>query len=162
AAVAALVIVFAIVQFSGRQGQESTFAVYARQMAGIALRGYVMDRTTDSPAKIRAYLSSQGAPADFHLPPGLAKAQLVGCAVETWGGAKVSMICFRTGQALPPGQASDLWLFVAKAGALKNAPTDATPEFSRINRLALASWSQNGDVYLMGIEADHKALQSFL
>ena len=91
-------------------------------MAGIALRGYAMDLTTNNPAQIRAYLAQNHAPADYVLPAPLEKTAMAGCAIESWQGAKVSMICFRTGKPLPPGEQSDLWLFVVDRASVKDAP----------------------------------------
>ncbi|MEI9963132.1 MAG: hypothetical protein WDM76_19080 [Limisphaerales bacterium] len=111
---------------------------------GVALRGYAMDLTTNDAAQIRAWLAENHAPADYALPAALQKADLVGCGVQSWENAKVSMICFRTGKPLPPGEQSDLWLFVIDRASVKNAPASKTPQFSKVNRLITAVWMQGG------------------
>jgi uncharacterized membrane protein YbaN (DUF454 family) len=143
------------------RGNDNTFAVYRSRMAGIALRGYAMDLTTNDPARIRAYLAQNGAPADYVLPAPLRKAALAGCAIERWQGAKVSMICFRTGKPLAPGEPSDLWLFVVERAAVKNAPAASQPEFAGVNRLATAVWTHGGKLYLLGTAGDERALRQF-
>ena len=141
---------------------DDTLAVFQQQMAGIALRGYGMDLTTNDPAPVRAYLARNKAPADYVLPAALQKAAMAGCAIEGWQNAKVAMSCFRTGRPLPSGQASDLWLFVVDRSALKNAPAAGPPRFATVNRLATAVWTQGDKVYLLGTEGDEPILRQFL
>jgi hypothetical protein len=141
---------------------DDTLAVYQNQMAGVALRGYAMDLMTNDPVKIRAYLAQNHAPADFVLPAPLEKAEIAGCAVEGWRNTKVSMICFRTAKSVAAGGQSDLWLFVADRASVKDAPAGVSPQFSKVNRLMTASWTQGEKIYLLGIEGDEPALKQFL
>ncbi len=141
---------------------DDTFAVYQNQMAGIALRGYTMDLATNNPAPIRAYLAQKGAPSDFGLPAPLEKIEVTGCAIEGWQHAKVSMICFHTGRPLPPGQSSDLWLFVVDRAAMKDAPEAGTRRFARVNKLMTATWTDGGKIYFLGTEADEATLRTYL
>ena len=145
-----------------RQPNDDTFAIYRSRMAGIALRGYNMDTNTDNPAAIRAFLAAQRAPADYALPAPLAKTATTGCAIETWQGTKVSMICFRTGKPLPPDQSSDLWLFVIDRDAVKDAPGTGTPRFARVNNLMTATWTAGGKLYVLGMKGDEAALRQYL
>jgi hypothetical protein len=141
---------------------EDTFAIYREQMAGTALRGYGMDLTTNDPVPIRAYLAQNKAPADYVVPAGLAKAPIAGCAIEGWQNSKVSMICFRTGRPLPPGQASDMWLFVADRAAIPDAPEPGQPRIIAVNELTTAVWVQGGKVYMLGLQGDESTLRKFL
>jgi hypothetical protein len=139
-----------------------TLAVYRSRMIGAALRGYVMDLTTSDPAQIRAYLKQNHAPADYGLPAPLQKLALTGCAIESWQGAKVSMICFRTGKPLPPGEQSDLWLFVVDRTSVKNAPLAGPPQLAKIHQLMTAMWSQGDKLYLLGTAGDEQTVQRLL
>jgi uncharacterized membrane protein YbaN (DUF454 family) len=145
-----------------RAPDDDTLAVYLNRMAGIALRGYGMDLTTNDPAPIRIYLARHQAPADYVLPAALQRANVTGCAVEGWQDRKVSMICFRTGRPLPPNQASDLWLFVVDRASLKEAPPAGPPRLALVNRLCTAVWSQGDKVYVLGLEGDDATLRRFL
>jgi uncharacterized membrane protein YbaN (DUF454 family) len=138
------------------------FAVYQRQMAALALRGYGMDVITNDPVQIRAYLAQNQAPANFRLPVALQQAALAGCAIENWQGAKISMLCFRTGRPLPNGAQSDLWLFVIDEATLRGAPAGPSPQFAKINRLTAAVWHQDGKLYLLATTADEPTLRRFL
>jgi hypothetical protein len=141
---------------------EDTLAIYQNQMIGVALRGYAMDLMTNDPATIRTYLAQSRAPANFVLPGALKRVALVGCAVEGWQGGKVSMICFRTAKSEAAGGPIDLWLFVADRDSVRSAPAGATPQFSKINRLTTATWSRDGEIYLLGTEGDEQALKQYL
>jgi hypothetical protein len=145
-----------------RPAKDDTLAVFQNQMAGIALRGYGMDLTTNNPEQVRAYLAQNKAPSDYVLPAALQKAAVVGCAVEGWQKVKVSMICFRTGRPLPPNQASDLWLFVVDRATLADAPAAGETRFVTVNRLSTAVWSQGDKVYLLGTEGDESTVRHFL
>ena len=141
---------------------DDTLAVYQNRMAGVALRGYGMDLTTNDPAQIRAYLAQKHAPSDFVLPGALKRAALAGCGVEGWQNTKVSMICFRTAKSVAAGGPSDLWLFVVDQASVKGAPAGVSPQFSKVNRLITASWSQNGRLYVLGLEGDERTLKQYL
>jgi len=166
--VAAVAVIFVSLAFLAqswpphRSGDDGTFSIYQNRMAGVALRGYSMDLATNDPAQIRAWLAQQRAPSDYILPAGLEKTAVAGCAVESWQGKKVSMICFRTGRPLPPGQQGDLWLFVVDRGSVKDAPASYAPQFAKINQLATAAWAQGGKLYLLGTEGDEPAVRRFL
>jgi uncharacterized membrane protein YbaN (DUF454 family) len=149
-------------QFFPARPADDTFAVYRQRMAGVALRGYAMDLITNNPAEIRDYLAQHQAPADYVLPASLQRIELVGCAIQNWQGAKVSMICFRTGRPLPPGQASDLWLFVVDRAAVKASPATELPQLAAVNRLITAVWSQGEKLYLLETAGDEAAIRQYL
>jgi len=130
-------------------------------MAGIALRGYAMDVTTNDLSMIRDHLAQNQAPSDFVLPPKLAQVSLAGCAVEGWQDVKVSMICFRTSAAAPEA-GSDLWLFVVDRAAVRNMPEGGAPKFAQVNRLMTATWVQGDKLYYLGTAGDAKTLQKYL
>ncbi len=162
AAVAALALVMTLGSlWFTRRAPEDTLAIYQDQMAGVALRGYAMDVMTNDLVAIRAYLTQRHAPAEFVLPASLSKATLTGCAVEGWHDVKVSMICFRTGQAAPD-VASDLWLFVVDRDSVKKSSAGATPRFSKVNRLMTATWVDGDKLYFLGTTSDAQAIQHYL
>ena len=163
-ATAAAVITVLLGLFWLNQGAatDDTLAIFQKQMTGYALRGYAMDLPTNDQTQIRAYLKQQHSPADYTLSRSLQQATPAGCAVESWQSSRVSMVCFRTGKPLPPGTQSDLWLFVADRSSVSDAPADSTPQISRVNRLVLATWTENGKVYLLGTTADESVLRKFL
>ena len=148
--------------FAGNAANKNTLANYQNRMIYVATSGYAMTYVTNDLTQIRAYLARNQAPADYTLPTTLEKADATGCAIEDWKGAKVSMICFRTGKPLPPGQPGDLWLFVVNRTSVKGAPDTTPPQFIQINRIATAVWAQGDKLYLLGTEGDEQAIQKFL
>ena len=144
------------------QSREDVYPNYRNRMAGIALRVYKMDLETNDLKAVRAFLAQRQAPADYALPPALEKAAVAGCAVESWQGAKVSMICFRTGRPLRPGEESDLWLFVIDRSRVKRAPSADAREFAQISRLQTVSWTVGDKLYLLGTTGDEAALRQYL
>jgi hypothetical protein len=145
-----------------RRAVDNPLALYQNRMVRIAMGGYAMDLLTNDPGPIRAYLAQHQAPADFALPLPLQHTALTGCAVRDWQGARVSLICFRTGKPLPPGAASDLWLFVVDRAVVANAPNSNAPDFIRISRLLTATWTAGNKLYFLGIQGGESDLKQFL
>lgn len=141
---------------------DDTFAFYRSQMISGALRGYSMDLVTNNPAAIRTYLAEEKAPADYVLPAPLQRVEVVGCAVQSWHGKKVSMLCFRTGKPLPSGQQSDLWLFVVDHASVKEAPESDLVRMVPVNQLITAVWTHGGKLYLLGTEGDEQTIHQYL
>jgi hypothetical protein len=141
---------------------DNNLAIYQNRMVGVALRTYVMDLTTNDPAQIRTYLERNHAPADYVLPAPLEKVAVTGCAIQSWQGMKVSMICFRTGKPLSPGEQGDLWLFVVDRASVKNAPSAGPPQLARVNQLMTAVWAQGDKLYLLGTEGDEQTIRRYL
>ena len=107
--------------------REDDFNTYRTRMTRTALQLYGMGLETNDLQSINAYFNEHKAPADYVLPGGMSKAQLVGCAVLKWQGQPVSMVCFQSGRPLAAGQKSDLWLFVIDQSLVRNGPLPVHP-----------------------------------
>lgn len=145
-----------------RRPSDDTLAIFQKQMAGYALRGYAMDLLTTNGDQIRAFLKQHQSPADYILPPPLEQAARSGCSIEGWQNTRVSMICFRTGKPLPPGSQSDLWLFVVDRTAVEDIPAGSAPQISHVNRLLTATWVRDGKLYFLATEGSEQDLGRFL
>ena len=163
-AVAAIIVILVALATIWRQLPEpdNTLAIYQNRMVGVALRGYAMDLATNNSGQIRAYFAQNHAPADYVLPARLEKVALTGCAIQSWQGEKVAMICFRTGKPLPPGQPGDLWLFVVDRASVKNAPSAGPPQLAKVNELITATWTQGDKLYLLGTAGDEQTIRQLL
>lgn len=161
AAVLLITGVLAMVWFANQPGKNDTLAAFQDQMAGVALRNYGMDLTTNDPVQIRSFLAQNQAPADFFLPEALKQARLVGCAVEGWRDTRVSMICFRTDHAAP-NASTDLWLFVVDRTSVKKSTVGPDPQFAKVNELITATWVQGDKLYFLGTVGDQKTIQHYL
>ena len=145
----------------GHHGRDDTLAVFQSQMAGIALRGYGMDLTTNDPVQLRAFLARNHAPSDFILPEALKQTPLAGCAVEGWQDVKVTMVCFRSHQAAAD-VSSDVWLFVVDKESIKKSAAGPVPQISPVNRLITATWVQGDKLYFLATTGDLQAIQPYL
>jgi len=163
--IVAVLMVFGISYYSDHskgRPPAPTLANYESDMLYYARPGYGMDLATNDLAQIKDHFTQTAAPADYILPAPLAQAAATGCAVKDWNGAKVSMICFATGRPLPQGLPGDLWLFVVDRAAVTDAPDSATPQISKINNVTVATWTENGKMYLLGVQGDEAMLRKYL
>jgi hypothetical protein len=163
-AAAAVVVLLLGINFGleSFRGGADRYSAYRKRMVETALRSYYMDSTATDPALIRGFLRTNNAPADYRLSGGLEAAALAGCAVSTWQGNPVSMICFKTGRPMPPGDQSDLWLFVTSRKTLSNAPASSAPVFARVNKATTASWSDEQNSYLLAAVGDEALLRKYV
>jgi hypothetical protein len=148
--------------FWPHHGLTDRFAAWRKRMTESALRSYYMDLTSADPAQIRNFLKENNAPADYSLPAGLKTAALAGCVASRWQGSPVSMICFKSGRPLPPGDQSDLWLFVIDRKSVLDAPPPGAPVFARVNKAVTASWSDGARTYLLAGVGDEAFLRKYL
>jgi hypothetical protein len=143
------------------QSREDEFSTYQSRMVRTALQLYGMVPGRDLQT-INMFLAGHKAPTDYVLPQGVSKAQPVGCAVLEWQGQPVSMLCFRSGQPLPPGRQSDLWLFVVDGSTVRNGPASPSPAIAKVSKLMTASWTQYGKTYILAAAGDEQFLRIFL
>jgi hypothetical protein len=162
-AVAAIFMaVFSLTDF-GRSHPAHDFATYQTEMGQFAKTGYGMDLNTNDIDQIRLFLAQKSAIADYVVPGNLqANAKAAGCAVTSWQGKSVSMICFQSGRPLAAGAQSDLWLFISEQTVAKDAPAGSTPVFHKANGLVTASWTIRNRTYVLATEGDEQFLGKYL
>lgn len=156
AAAAAFVLLASLVAFWLAPSRKPGYAAYRDRMAKFASREYRMDILATNSAQIRAYLAGKQSPADYVVPRELEPMPLAGCAALKWRNQPVSLICFRRGKD------DLLWLFVISQSAVPSAPSGQAPQFEQINKLALATWSQQGKTYTLAAFGDRVLLQRYL
>jgi hypothetical protein len=139
----------------------NTLANYQDQMMSAAASGYDMTTMTNLD-QVHSWLAQKQAPIDYVLPAGLKNAAVTGCTIQTWRNTRASMICFRQGETLPPGQPGDLWLFVIDQTAVNGAPTTTSPQLTKVNGLITATWTEGGELYLLGARGDEQTIQKYL
>ena len=167
-AIVASLVIMAMVYLPHRSANNypqvaaNTFSGYENQMLYIASYNYPMNLATNDLGQIQAYLAKSQCPADYTLPATLAKTAATGCAVQNFLGTKISMICFSTGKPLPPGHPGDLWLFVAPDSAVKDPPASATPQLAEVSGVSVATWTQDGKIYMLATPGDQQAVQKYL
>jgi hypothetical protein len=140
---------------NGGGPHEPSFAEFESRMVRSALREYKMEILTKDMSQLRNWMKSRQAPSDFVVPNGLAKLQLTGGGVLHWQNHPVSMACFDRGDK------QMLFLFVMDENAVKDPPAD-TPQLDKVKKLATASWSDNGQTYLLAGPGDKDSLRKYL
>ncbi len=158
---AAVVLLGVFFYWQQQPGESANLAEYQKQMALMMSTGYGMDLETNSDSSIREFLKQSGAPADFVLTEPLKHTTLAGCAIEAWQDKKVSMVCFHTGKDTSPST-SDMWLVVVKKKLVRDAPKSDEPQFSQINRLAIATWTEGDKLYVLGRMGSAEEIKKYL
>ena len=164
-AVAAMCVLMALaLALLLRPRSERTVAGFRQRMISTTRPGTYppMLIETNDVREIRACLAQNQGPADFVLPRALEAATSTGGAVLRWQSQPVSMICFRTGRPLKPGEKSDLFLFVIDRSAMTDAPGAGSPRFTTTNQITAASWVEGDKFYLLTCAGDETILQRFL
>jgi anti-sigma factor RsiW len=131
-----------------------SLATFRSRMVRTVLRQYRMDIQTNDLAAVRQFHATNGAPADYVLPPGLALLPVSGAGVLSWQGSHVSMVCLDAGAQGP------LFLFVADAAEV-HPPSDPQ-EFAPVNKLMTVSWSKTGKVYVLASPGGRETLEKYL
>jgi hypothetical protein len=159
-AVAAVAMLLSIALPGLRNRERHDFAAYRTYMGSYAARAYYMDALTSDSDQIRLFFAQKNDIADYVLPENLKKnAATIGCVSTKWQGQQVSMICFKSGRPLPPGSASDLWLFITDRTVAKDTPTPATPtKIEHSNGFVTASWTLGNRTYVLAMEGEDKQL----
>jgi hypothetical protein len=117
---------------------------------------------TNDLSRIRGFLAQNKFDSDFVVPKQLQnRAQPTGCALLSWHGQQVSMICFHSGKPLGPGETSDLFLFVADNPSILETQTQS-PLLAKVSRATTASWTQDGKIYLLVAAGDEKFIRDYL
>ena len=146
AAAALLATLFVVFRFGDfAEGSGDTFATFRSRMVRSVLRQYQMDLETNSMAAIRQFLTTNQAPADYVLTPGLGRLAPRGAGLQRWLGQRVSMVCFDAN-----GQGTAI-LVVLESSHLKNPPP-LEPAFEQVSKLMTASWTDHGRAYLLMID----------
>jgi hypothetical protein len=141
---------------------DGSFRGFREQMAGDVQRLYPrMDLMTNDLAELRQYLAQHRGHAEIAVPKPLVQAVPAGCAILSWQGKRVSMLCFNSSQnagaAVP-----DLYLLVIKRSDVKTPPENTQPEVKLVNGLATASWTAGENAYVLGGLRDEAFLKKYL
>jgi len=148
-ATAVLALLVGLASLWLRPREDKNFSGFRARMTSTVARAYPpMDLETNDLGQIQQYLAKNQAPGNYVLPPALAKTKGTGCAILTWQGKPVSMICFNSGKTVPAAS-PDLFLFIIDRSAVPNAPPGSSPQLAQMKHLATASWSSGDKTYVL-------------
>lgn len=155
AAAAVVLAVIGLAIFWTRPANPDRFANYMARMVRTALREYRMDLVTNDMRQVRQFMATNGAPADYSVPKGLAELQLTGGGLLRWRSNPVAMVCFNRGDN------QMLYLFVMQRAALKDPPPP-TPQLSKVSKLVTLSWSQADKIYILAGPEESEFARKYL
>jgi hypothetical protein len=141
AAAACAALLAVAVMFSKGSGP-GLFAQCRDRVVRTAIREYRMDVRTSDEARVREYMRSRGAPADYVVPHKLESLALTGGGLLRWHGHPVSMLCYDRGDK------EMVFLFVLERTAVKDAPPEQV-QFQGVSNLKTASWSSGNRTYVL-------------
>lgn len=150
---AAVVLLLAMSARWWQPAPEDALPTFRSRMVSAVLRQYTMDIVTNDMTQVRAHLAAKQAPADYELPPGLARLPVTGAGVLSWQAERVSMVC------LEATDRSTLFLFVVNTSTLHHPPT-ATREFAQVNKLTTVTWTAGGKTYVLAGSGGRAALEA--
>ena len=134
---------------------KSDFTTYENYLTRLLTKGYRMSLETGDLGRIRNFLASNQAPADYTLPGGIERTAALGCATLSWNGNPVSMLCFADNND------RKLFLFVVDRQAIPDAPRNSSPEVVRIGDFSVASWEKEGKAYVLTLKGDPALLREY-
>lgn len=128
---------------------------YSREMVSFVRIPPALDMETKDLGKIQNWVAQK---KNFSVvaPPALASLEPVGCRALSFRGHDVTLICFhRDGNRLAH-------LFIVDRAALPTLKPGQRPIFSTEGEWTTASWAQGGHVYMITVQGDRAAVQSYL
>jgi hypothetical protein len=156
AAAAAIVLLAGLAAFWFRSGGNDNLNAYRNRMVRSAMRDYRMNLLTNDLNEIRRFLRENQAHGDYLLPKPLEKLPGTGCAILSWQGRRVSLVCFELNAR------SDLLLFITDRTTVSDAPPAGNPQFAPVGKLMTASWTAADKVYLLAGPGDQEFIRKYL
>jgi hypothetical protein len=153
---AAVMLLAGVAWYWLKPGPQNDMDHYQAYLAQVVAKGYHMNLESDDPTRIRSFLASNQAPADYSLGKAIEATKPLGCATLSWNGNTVSMLCFRA----QPGR--DLWLFVVNQQAIPNPAPSAAPVVQQYGDYSTAAWEQQGRTYVLTVKGDPEVLHTYL
>jgi anti-sigma factor RsiW len=145
-AMAATILIFlGLAIFFNQSKGGARFADYSARMVFAAVndKNHV-DVDNSDMKQVVAWLGEHHGENNFVLPVALnGEKGLMGCRVLDWHGQKISMLCYGLKNS------GHVDLFVADAKIFSDAPPVDQPQFASSGGMPTASWSHDGQVYLL-------------
>jgi hypothetical protein len=128
---------------------------YAREMVSFVRLPPPLDMETNDLAKIQNWVAQKKS-FSVVAPPALTSLKPVGCRSLSFRGHDVTLICFHRDRNRLAH------LFVVERAALPTLKPGQRPIFSTEGEWTTASWAQGGHVYMIAVQGDRAAVQSYL
>jgi len=153
----AIVVLLGLVIFWKKPENPGRFADFSAQMVQAAVNDpHHVDTGASNLKQAVAWLGAHQSENNLVLPAVLNGNGLMGCRVLSWHGRKVSMLCYQLHGS------THVDLFVTQGGMFPDAPPPDQPQFASSNGSPTASWSHDGNAYLLVGHGDAAILQKLL
>jgi hypothetical protein len=156
AAAAAIIVLAVLAGYLLRQPETPTFQAYRKNMAKLVSGEYKMMLETNDLSAVRQFLGQNHGAVDYVLTKEMEKLPAEGCALITWHGQRVSLVC------LDRGHDDDLFLFIVDRSGLPDPPLSLSAEFARVNNMTTASWTVGDKTYVLASKGNEEDLRKFL
>jgi hypothetical protein len=153
---AAIILLAGVAFYWLRPGPRNDIATYEKYLTRVVAQGYRMSLESNDPARIRRFLASNQAPADYAVTAALERATPLGCATLSWNGNPVTMLCFRD----RPGR--DVYLFVVDREAIPKRTPNPSPRIEQFGDYSAATWESGGKTYVLTVRGEPDVVQSYL
>lgn len=156
-AAAALVVIGVVAGLLLPRDKRPSFAILEAEIPQLtAAHKHPFEGRIAEAEKIRSWFASNGAPSKFDMPASLRAAKGMGCEVVDVQGAKVSLMCFRSGE-------SHAHLYVVDRSQFSHAPVvGEKPQMQQAGEYAMASWSEGNLTYILAARGNVDSLKRLL
>ncbi|MBA3832599.1 MAG: hypothetical protein H0X34_12045 [Chthoniobacterales bacterium] len=154
AAIVALAVLFS--SWRGPFQPALSIADYRDEMVSFVKVAPSLELESSDMGRVKDFLARANAPAQFNVPKRLQKFDPIGCRVLRFRGEDVSLICFKIG-----GE-SLAHLFVTNPKTVWTGARGSAPVFASKQGWMTASWTEDGQAYLLAVKGDRAGLEKFL
>lgn len=159
ALLAAACIIGMAVLFSSWRGPfqpAASMADYRDEMVSFIKVAPNLELETSDMGRVKDFLSNAKAPAQFTIPEKLQSYEPIGCRVLRFRGEDVSLVCFKLGGDRLAH------LFVTNPKTVRTRAGASAPDFASSHGWMTATWSEDGQTYLLAVKGDRAATEKFL
>ena len=145
-----------------QQSSRLSFAVLPPRVVEFFRTPPALPKQSQNPEELRAWLLTQGAPADFQIPKKLRGLESLGCQVVDVHGRPAWLTCFWR-EKRPDGSGGELvHLWIVKRDDFKNGPSSASPQMHEESGWSFASWTEGNLIYTLATPAPMEKLRPFV
>ena len=159
---ATVIIAVGLVSWWQRQAARVSFAELAPRIVEFFSTPPALPKKSQNPEELRAWLLTQGAPADFQIPAKLRGLESLGCQVVDVHGQPAWLTCFWR-EKKPDGSGGELvHLWIVKRRDFKDGPASAAPQVHEESGWSFASWAEGDVIYTLATPAPMEKLRPFV
>ncbi|MDQ6809440.1 MAG: hypothetical protein M3Z64_08470 [Verrucomicrobiota bacterium] len=134
----------------------ASMADYRGEMVSFVKVAPSLELESSDMGRLKKFLAKAKAPAQFTVPKKLQNYDPVGCRVLRFREHDVSLVCFKIGGD------KLAHLFVTDPKTVRTGGRASDPVFAEENGWMTATWTEDGQAYLLAVKGDRAAAEKFL